>query len=93
MMNYNPVPEEFRKGLKPGDLIKISGNEILYRISYLIYPSEFGNPVDNGVVEYWPEHTIVANPRMVKLDSIDTIKELRDYKLITLKTDEITNNS
>jgi hypothetical protein len=83
-MNYKPVPEEFRKGLKPGDLIKISGNDILYRISYLKYPSEFCNPVDNGVVEYWPEHTIVTNPRMVKLGAI--MKQvIKDWWIVITK--------
>lgn len=83
--NYEKVPVELCKELKAGDLIKFSGSESfnLYVIGQIIYPKN-GNPKDNGFVEYWPESTPVRCPSMIKLHAVKRVKQLKDFKLITL---------
>ena len=90
--NMEEVPEEFRKGLKTGDLIKFSGskNFLLYVVGQILYPKN-GNPKENGFFEFYPEGTPVAHPSyflcsMLKLDAVKRIEQLKDYKLIFKKS-------
>jgi hypothetical protein len=84
--NMEEVPEEFRHGLKTGDLIKFSGSKsfLLYVVGQILYPKN-GNPQENGFFEYFPEGTPVAHPSMLKLHAIKRIEQLKDFKLIFKK--------
>lgn len=87
MLNYNQfdiVPDEYCRGLKSGDLFKFDNHNYMYVIGQIIY-FQHKNPKENGLVEYWPEITPVANPSMFPLSSISKIENVDDYKIITLK--------
>ena len=87
MLNYDQfdiVPEEYCQGLKPGDVFRFDDNDYMYVIGQIIN-FKHKNPNENGLVEYWPEKTPVANPRMFPLKSVLDIQEANDYKIITLK--------
>lgn len=85
--NFELVPEEYCKGLKPGTLFLFSTDKPGQQrrcVGDIIY-FRGSNPAETGCVQYCPEITPVANASMFKLSAVRKITQANGHLVIWLK--------